>query len=117
MLISQLYFQNKYKIFRNKEKKMQSVPSLPGQLKPCGKSSFPQIDLTPTYSFNGYYPPQSYGNFPSGTPSNIYPRNNTVDNYLASNSPRMGNYSPRNVPQIISVAPKPQSIFSWLFSF
>lgn len=108
---------------------MQSTQNLAGQLQPCGISSkspytlktppsIPQINMSGSSygSFSGYRPPQGYGNLPGGSPSmsNMY---GNVDGYLASNSPRMGNYSPRNIPQIVTSAPQPQSMFNWLFSF
>ena len=108
---------------------MQSVQSSAGQLQPCGISSMktvapyttrtpppiPQINMSGSSygSFGGYHPPQRYGSLPGGSPS-MY---ENVDNYLASNSPRMGNYSPRNIPQIITSVPQTQSIFNWLFRF
>ena len=110
---------------------MQSTQKSAGQLQPCGissKSSYtpktpppiPQVNMSGSSygSFGGYYPPQGYGNLPGGSPSrsNMYGPNN-VDNYLASNSPRMGNYSPRNIPQLVTSVPRPQSMFNWLFSF
>lgn len=109
---------------------MQPVQNSAGQLQPCGLSStktftvskppsIPQVNMSGSSygSFGGYYPPQGYGNLPGGSPSMSNMYGNNVDNYLASNSPRMGNYSPRNIPQIVTTVPQPRSMFNWLFSF